>query len=105
MKKMFLLLLSCTLLYSQTTVPPEGIRKNTPSVHALKNLTIIQAPGKKIDKGTIVIRDGVIQSVGANVPIPADAREWDCTGMTAYAGMIDLYSDYGQPKPKPQPQG
>ncbi|MFA5833796.1 MAG: amidohydrolase family protein [Bacteroidota bacterium] len=103
MKKPFLLLLlSCTILYAQSTQPTEGIRKNTPAVHALKNLTIVQAPGKKIAKGIIVIRDGVIQSVGANIAIPADAREWDCTGMTAYAGMIDLYSDYGQSKPKVQ---
>ncbi|MFA6456273.1 MAG: amidohydrolase, partial [Bacteroidota bacterium] len=103
MKKQFLLLvLYCFILTAQSTQPAEGIRKNTPAVHALKNLTIIQAPGKKIQKGTIVIRDGVIQSAGANVVIPADAREWDCSGLTAYAGMIDLYSDYGQPKKKPQ---
>jgi N-acetylglucosamine-6-phosphate deacetylase len=105
MKKLFVLLLICimwTSSFAQSTVPPEGIRKNTPAVHALKNLTIIQSPGKKIQKGTIIIRDGVIQSVGANISIPADAREWDCTGLTAYAGMIDLNSDYGQSKSKPQ---
>ncbi len=105
MKKLFVLLLICiflTMLSAQSTVPPEGIRKNTPAVHALKNLTIIPSPGKKIQKGTIIIRDGIIQSVGANIPIPADAREWDCTGLTAYAGMIDLASDYGQAKSKPQ---
>jgi imidazolonepropionase-like amidohydrolase len=96
------LMLCCTLISAQSTRPAEGIRKNTPAVHALKNLTIIPSPGKKIEKGTIIIRNGVIQAVGANVPVPADAREWDCTGMTAYAGLIDLYSEYGQPKAKPQ---
>ncbi|MFZ4620340.1 MAG: amidohydrolase family protein [Bacteroidota bacterium] len=100
-----LLLLCCAFLSAQSlqpsTQPAEGIRKNTPAVHALKNLTIIQSPGKRIQNGTIIIRNGVIQSVGAGIAIPADAREWDCTGMTAYAGMIDLYSDYGQPKQKP----
>lgn len=104
-KQILLLLLSCALLCAQSTQQTEGIRKNNPAVHALKNLTIIQSPGKKIQKGTIVIRDGVIQSVGANIVIPADAREWDCSGLTAYAGMIDLYSDYGQPKPKTQVPG
>ncbi len=105
MKKLFmLLLLCCAFLTAQSvqpsTQPAEGIRKNNPAVHALKNLTIIQSPGKKIQNGIIIIRDGIIQSVGAGIAIPADAREWDCTGMTAYAGMIDLYSDYGQPKQK-----
>ncbi len=95
-----LLLLCCTFASAQSSRPPEGIRTNTPAVHALKNLTIIPAPGKRIEKGTIIIRDGVIRAVGANVAIPSDAREWDCTGLTAYAGMIDLASDYGQPKPK-----
>ncbi len=102
MNKLLLLLLSITIMRAQSTQPPEGIRKHTPAVHALHSLTIIPAPGKKILNGTIIIRDGVIQSVGRNTPIPADAREWDCTGLTAYAGMIDLCSDYGQPKPKPQ---
>ncbi len=103
MKQHFLLLLlSCGILLSQSTQHIEGIRQNTPSVHALKNITIVQSPGKRIEKGTIVIRDGIIQSVGANIAIPADAREWDCAGLTAYAGLIDLYTDYGQTKPKPQ---
>jgi len=79
--------------------PAVGIRKNTPTVHALKNLIIIAAPGKKIEHGTIVVRDGVIESAGANITIPADARVWDCSGLTAYAGLIDLYTDIGQPKP------
>ncbi|MBI2428176.1 MAG: amidohydrolase family protein, partial [Ignavibacteriales bacterium] len=100
MKLTLWLFLCCTVLIAQTTRQVEGIRDNTPAVHALKNLTIIVSPGKKIDKGTIIIRDGIIQSAGANVQIPADAREWDCAGMTAYAGMIDLYAEYGLPKPK-----
>lgn len=101
MKKHFLLLLmSCAIAYAQSTEPAEGIRKNTPTLHALKNLTIVQAPGKIIPKGTIIIRDGIIVSVGANAAVPNEAREWNCTGLTAYAGMIDLYSSYGQPKKK-----
>ena len=103
-KAVTLLLLSYSLLTaqsSQSTLPAEGIRKNDPAVHALKNLTIIPSPGTVIRNGTIIIRDGIIRAVGAGVPIPADAREWDCTGLTAYAGMIDLYSDYGLPKAKP----
>ncbi len=80
--------------------PAVGIRKNTPDVQALKNLTIVVAPGKKVENGTIVVRNGVIESAGANVAIPADARIWDCAGLTACAGLIDLYTDIGQPKPK-----
>lgn len=87
------------------TAPAEGIRKNTPTVHAFTNTRIVPLPGKMIEKGTLVIRDGVIQAVGANVSVPADARVWDMKGQTLYAGLIDSYSDYGLPKaPKPTPQ-
>ena len=56
-----------------STVPVEGLRQNTPAVHALTNLRIVPEPGKVIEKGTIVIRDGVIEAVGADVKLPADA--------------------------------
>ncbi|MBI5474637.1 MAG: amidohydrolase family protein [Ignavibacteriae bacterium] len=89
---------------SQTT-PPEGIRVNTPTVHALTNARIVPSPGKVIEKGTLVIRDGVIVGVGAGVAVPADARVWDMKGQTIYPGLIDSYSDYGLPKaPKPEPE-
>lgn len=87
------------------TTPPEGIRKNTPAVHAFINARIIPSPGRVIEKGTLVIRDGVIVAAAANAAIPADARVWDMKGQSIYPGLIDSYSDYGVPKaPKPQPQ-
>ncbi len=87
------------------TTPAEGIRKNTPRVHAFTNARIIPVPGKVIENGTLVIRNGVIVAVGAGIPIPADARVWDMRGQWIYAGFIDAYSDYGVPKaPKPQAQ-
>jgi len=90
-------------VHAQTT-PPEGIRKNTPRVHALTNARIVQAPGKVIERGTLVMRDGIITAVGSQVAIPADARVWDMRGQWLYAGFIDASSDYGVPKaPRPQP--
>ncbi len=93
------LLLPLTVLGQ--TRPAVGIRQNTPSVHAFTNAKLIIAPGKVIEKGTLVIRNGVITAVGASVKVPADARVWDMTGMTISAGLIDSYSDIGVPK-KPQ---
>ena len=68
--------------------PAAGIRQNTPSVHAFTNAKIVTAPGKVIEKGTLVIRNGVIVAVGANAAVPADARVWDVSGMTIYPGFI-----------------
>lgn len=92
--------LCCSLAAAQSLRPAEGIRSNTPSVHALTGLTIVPSPGKRVEKGTIVIRDGVIIAAGTGVTVPADARVRDCRGLTAYAGLIDLASEYGMPKPK-----
>ncbi|MBI5215654.1 MAG: amidohydrolase family protein [Ignavibacteriae bacterium] len=99
-----LVLLMQAQLLAQTE-PPIGIRQNTPTVHAFTNAKIITAPGKVIDKGTLVIRDGMIIAVGDNVTIPADARVWDASRMTLYPGLIESYSDIGVPKKPERGQG
>ena len=80
------------------TAPAEGIRQNTPTVHAFIKGRIVQAPGKTLENASLVIRDGIISSVGS-ASIPQDARVWDMKGMTIYPGLIDAYSEYGLPKP------
>src|SRR2546423_14540276 len=75
-----------------TTVPKQGIRENDSRVHALTNARIVTAPGKIIEKGTVLIRDGLIVEVGPNVKAPAEARVWDLAGKTIYTGFIDAYS-------------
>ncbi len=89
------------LLFAQIK-PVAGMHQNTPAVHAFTNAKIVIAPGNVINKGTLVIRDGMITAVGTSVAIPADARVWDMAGMTLYPGLIDSYSDIGMPK-KAQP--
>lgn len=79
--------------------PTTGLRDNTPAVHAFVNARIVTAPGRIIEKGTLVIRDGVIETVGERVAIPADARVWDMEGRTLYPAFLDAYSTYGLPKP------
>src|SRR6476469_2770135 len=81
-----------------TTVPSQGIRENDPRVHALTNARIVTAPGKTIEKGTVLIRDGLIVEVGADVKVPAEARVWDLAGKTIYPGFIDAYSRLDLPE-------
>lgn len=68
--------------------------------YAIKNATIVQAPGRVISKGTVVFENGVIKSVGANVSIPKDALVIDADSMYVYAGFISGMSNIGVPKPK-----
>lgn len=75
-----------------TTRPVQGLRENTPDVHALINTRIVVAPGRVIEKGNVVLRDGSIEAVG-DVKPPVDARIWDLDGKTIYAGLIDAFSE------------
>ena len=44
--------------------PGQTIRHKTPKVFVLKGATLVSEPGKVIETGEIVIRDGLIESVG-----------------------------------------
>src|SRR5215469_10543459 len=68
---------------------PPGFRPLPPGVHALVGARVVVKPGQTLDNGTIIIRDGIIQSVGPQVIPPVDARVWDMKGTTIYAGFID----------------
>ena len=70
------------------------------SNYAIKNATIIQAPGKTIQNGTVLIENGIIKAVGSNVNIPADTWIVDADSMFVYAGFISGLSNIGVEKPK-----
>ncbi len=46
----------------------------TPRIFAITDVRIVTAPGQVIDQGTVVLRDGLIESVGTGVVAPPDAR-------------------------------
>lgn len=82
-----------------TSTPVEGLRDATPRVHALVGGRLVTAPGVVIERGVVVLRDGVIVAVGAEaeVKIPADARVWSAEGKTLYAGFIESLSEVHLP--------
>ncbi len=69
---------------------------------AIENATIVQQPGRTINKGTVVIRDGLILDVGRNVNVPFDAERIAGDSLTVYAGFIDGLSHAGMPEPPKQ---
>ena len=60
--------------------------------YAIKGAKIVTVSGAVIENGTVVMRDGVIQAVGATATIPADAVVTDGAGLTVYPGLIDMAS-------------
>ncbi len=73
--------------------------------YAITNARIVTVSGATIDKGTIVIRNGLIDAVGANVATPADAQVFDATGLTVYPGFFDSLTSLGLAAPAPQVGG
>src|SRR4029079_16097575 len=59
---------------------------------AIRNATIITITNGDIQNGTIVVRNGKITAVGANVQIPAGIKVIDGTGKFVMPGIIDAHS-------------
>ncbi|MFQ5720584.1 MAG: amidohydrolase family protein [Acidobacteriota bacterium] len=70
-----------------------------PRIYAITHATVIVEPGEKIEEGTVIIRDGLIEAVGTDLAVPPDAVEIDGSGKWVYAGLIDADSNLGLPAP------
>src|SRR5258705_10145496 len=71
--------------------------------YAITNARIVPVSGPAIERGTVVIRNGLIAAVGPNIKTPADARVIDGNGLTVYPGLIDSYTNLALPEAPPTP--
>jgi imidazolonepropionase-like amidohydrolase len=62
---------------------------------AITNARIVTVSGAVIENGTVIIQDGKIAAVGANVSIPGNAEKIDGKGLSVYPGMIDAATSLG----------
>ncbi len=62
---------------------------------AIVNARIVTVSGGVIENGTLIIRNGKIESVGANVSVPSGAERIDAKGLSVYPGMIDAGTNLG----------
>jgi imidazolonepropionase-like amidohydrolase len=62
---------------------------------ALVGATIFTATGEKIDNGTLLMRDGKIEAVGATIAVPAGYATVDARGKWITPGLIDAHSHLG----------
>jgi imidazolonepropionase-like amidohydrolase len=74
---------------------------DAPGVYAITGGTVHPVSGAAIPNGVVVIRDGLVEAVGANVTIPPDATTIDVAGGHVYPGLIDAQTSVGFPTPKP----
>ncbi len=62
---------------------------------AIVGARIVTVSGATIENGTVVIQNGKIAAVGANVAVPAGAEKIDGKGLSVFPGMIDAATNVG----------
>ena len=72
----------------QGVLPPRG-------TFVIRNARIVTVSGPEIENGSVVIRDGKIEAVGATVNAPAGAQVIEGRGLSVYPGMIDAGTSMG----------
>jgi imidazolonepropionase-like amidohydrolase len=78
-------------------------RAEGPHIYAIRGARLVTASGAPIASGTIVLRNGLIDAVGADVPVPNDATVIDGAGMSVYPGLIDMGNSAGLDAAPPTP--
>src|SRR4051812_38672244 len=68
-----------------------------PPVIAIRNAKIVTVSGPTIAKGTVIVRNGLIEAIGENLAVPPEALLVDGEGTTVYPGLIDALSTVGIP--------
>jgi dihydroorotase len=62
-----------------------------------KNARLIDPAGDREERGSVLVRDGVIQAIGPQVTEAADAQVIDCGGQVLAPGLIDMRAFIGEP--------
>ena len=70
--------------------------------YAILGAKIVTVHGATIDQGTVVIRNGVVESVTDGVKSPGGLEEIDGKGLVVYPGLVDLNSTVGLDQPQPE---
>lgn len=88
-------------LFAQTTYPANDVATPRSGYYAFINAKIYKDSKTSINSATLIIKQGKIEAVGANLPIPKEAIIVDCKGKSIYPSFIDMYSDYGMGQVQP----
>ena len=78
-----------------------AVRADAPGVYAITGGTVHTVSSGDIPNGVVIVRDGLIEAVGANIAVPSDASVIDATGQHVYPGLIDAQTSIGFPSVRP----
>lgn len=90
------------LLLALILVCAAALPASPPTAIAIRDARVVTVSGPVLERGTVVIRNGLIEQAGADAAIPADAWIIEGKGLTVYPGLIDALSTLGLPEFAPQ---
>ena len=90
---------------AQETFPRNDVLDERSEAYAFTNATIVADHTTKIENGTLLIKDGLIVDLGADLSVPDGFTIVDLEGKYIYPSLIDLHTNYGIPKPERGPGG
>jgi imidazolonepropionase-like amidohydrolase len=85
----------CACLLTVAAALAAGLGAEAPHVYAIRGARIVTAAGAPISFGTLVIKNGLIDAVGADVRLPEAAVIIEGAGLTIYPGLIDMGNSSG----------
>jgi imidazolonepropionase-like amidohydrolase len=77
------------------TTPQQGLAEKPSRHYAIVGAAIMVAPGKRIEDGTLEVRDGVVVAARAGRRVPAGALVIEAEGKTIWPAFIDVHGSYG----------
>lgn len=87
------LVIGCTL--AAAVIPAAWTLQAQTTTIAIVGGTVYPVSGPRMERGTVLIRDGRIAAIGTDVPVPADAQRIDAAGKWVTPGLINVVSVLG----------
>jgi imidazolonepropionase-like amidohydrolase len=90
-----LVVITIAMAFSNRATGEGGPLPAQSETYVIRNARIVTVTGPVIERGTVVISNGKIAAVGANVSAPSGAKVIDGSGLSVYPGMIDAGTTVG----------
>lgn len=94
-------LIYCLILFGQLSLSQEyfptnkGVKTKKSVYNAFVNATIYVSPNYKLEKATLIEKEGIIINYGKNINFPPNSVIHDLKGKYIYPSFIELQSNFG----------
>ena len=92
-----------SLLTINATANEPAVNGFQPAATIYRNARVVLAPGQVLEKTHLLVRQGRIAAVGADIPTPIDAEIIEAEGLSIFPGFIDAGASIFLQDAKPQP--